>query len=110
MERLFVYGTLAPGRVNHHIVENIPGKWEPAIVRGKLIDQGWGADMGYPGIILAKDGDEVSGFLFSSERLSEHWSMLDEFEGGGYKRELVKVKIATGKLLEAYVYSINQDD
>lgn len=110
MERLFVYGTLAPGRVNHHIVENIPGSWESATVTGKLIEQGWGADMGYPGIILEKDGDEVSGFLFSSQQLSKHWPMLDEFEGSGYKRELVKVKVANEKMLEAYVYSINQSD
>jgi len=45
-ERLFVYGTLAPGRPNEHILADVPGSWEPARVTGTLREEGWGAAMG----------------------------------------------------------------
>ena len=31
INRLFVYGTLAPGRANAHVLADIPGTWEPAL-------------------------------------------------------------------------------
>lgn len=34
MQRLFVYGTLAPGRENFAVVESIEGQWEEASVKG----------------------------------------------------------------------------
>ena len=39
-DRLFVYGTLAPGRSNEHILADVPGTWEPAVVQGTLIQEG----------------------------------------------------------------------
>ncbi len=45
-ERLFVCGTLAPGRPNAHILAEVPGSWEPASVTGTLRAEGWGAAMG----------------------------------------------------------------
>ena len=51
-ETLFVYGTLMPNCPNGHVLENIVGKFVPATVKGKLIDAGWSASMGYPGIRL----------------------------------------------------------
>jgi gamma-glutamylcyclotransferase (GGCT)/AIG2-like uncharacterized protein YtfP len=36
--RLFVYGTLAPGRPNEHVFAEIPGRWEAATVKGKLVE------------------------------------------------------------------------
>ena len=79
--RLFVYGTLAPGRPNAHVLADVPGQWEPATVTGTLRQQGWGAEVGYPGIVLDARGGEVEGFLFSSEHLAECWARLDAFEG-----------------------------
>jgi gamma-glutamylcyclotransferase (GGCT)/AIG2-like uncharacterized protein YtfP len=76
-QRLFVYGTLAPGRPNEHVLADVPGTWELATVRGRLLQQGWGADAGFPGIVLDEDGPEVHGMLFSSAMLSEHWKRLD---------------------------------
>ena len=107
MERLFIYGSLAPGRPNHDVLKDIPGSWEPASLKGKLLDKGWGATLGYPGIIPSDEGEEVQGFLFASEYLSEHWSMLDEYEGTGYKRITVQVKAESGEKIEAYVYALN---
>ncbi|HSE41878.1 MAG TPA: gamma-glutamylcyclotransferase, partial [Acidobacteriota bacterium] len=43
MKRLFVYGTLAPGRPNEHILGQIGGSFEPATVIGTLYQEGWGA-------------------------------------------------------------------
>jgi gamma-glutamylcyclotransferase (GGCT)/AIG2-like uncharacterized protein YtfP len=55
-DRLFIYGTLAPGRPNEHVLADVPGTWERATVRGKLLDEGWGAEVGYPGIALVGNG------------------------------------------------------
>ena len=52
MERLFVYGTLAPGQPNEHVLAAIGGTWEPAIDTGTLHQDGWGASLGNPGITL----------------------------------------------------------
>jgi gamma-glutamylcyclotransferase (GGCT)/AIG2-like uncharacterized protein YtfP len=106
VHRLFVYGTLAPGRPNEHVLADVPGKWEPATVTGMLLQEGWGAAVGYPGIILDKRGGEIEGFLFSSERLVEHWSRLDEFEGEGYERVLTTVNLKDGTAVDAYIYKL----
>ncbi len=81
LERLFVYGTLGPGRPNEHILSAIDGGWAPASVRGTLRQEGWGAALGYPGIDLDENGNEVAGFLFTAEKLADHWIALDAFEG-----------------------------
>jgi gamma-glutamylcyclotransferase (GGCT)/AIG2-like uncharacterized protein YtfP len=108
-ERLFVYGTLGPNRPNEHILKNIGGTFEDASVRGILYEKGWGAEMGYPGITLDKKGITVKGFLFSSERLNEHWSELDKFEGEAYERIMTKVEIIETKtVVDAFIYVLKQ--
>ncbi len=106
IDRLFVYGTLAPGRPNAHVLADVPGMWEPATVRGRLFAQGWGAVIGYPGIIPDDSGDEVSGLVFTSEELQRHWSRLDEFEGEGYERILIPATLQDGTQVDAYVYAL----
>ena len=109
MQRLFIYGTLAPGRANHKVLENIPGSWEAATLRGTLLKEGWGVAMGCPGIVPTEDGDEVEGFVFSSAHLVDHWPRLDEFEGEGYERVSVTVRVNGTHDVEAYVYALNRD-
>lgn len=106
IERLFVYGTLGPGRPNEHVLSAVGGSWEAATVTGTLRHEGWGAAMGYPGIDLAERGGEVEGFLFSSENLSRHWAALDEFEGEAYERVSAEVRRKDGSTVEAYVYTL----
>lgn len=106
---LFVYGSLAPGRPNAHVLADVPGTWEPAAVRGTLLQEGWGAAMGYPGIVLDPHGDRVEGLLFTSEALPEHWARLDAFEGAGYRRVLTVVARADGVAVDAYVYTLADD-
>ncbi len=108
MQRLFIYGTLAPGQPHHKVLEGIPGSWESATIRGALLQEGWGAEMGCPGIVPSVDGDEVEGFVFSSEHLSDHWSMLDALEGKGYQRESVVARVNGTHDVEAYVYALNR--
>lgn len=105
-ERLFVYGTLAPGRPNAHLLDDIPGTWSPATVRGTLYEEGWGAAVGYPGIVLDEIGAEVRGFIFSSGELAAHWRRLDEFEGEGYERVLAQATLENGTVVQAYIYAL----
>jgi len=104
--RLFVYGTLAPGRPNEHELAEVPGNWEPAIVKGTLLQEGWGAAVGYPGIVLDEHGGEVHGFIFSSKELSAHWARLDELEGDCYERVVASVELGDGTVVKAYIYAL----
>jgi gamma-glutamylcyclotransferase (GGCT)/AIG2-like uncharacterized protein YtfP len=104
IQRLFVYGTLKPGHANAHLLEAIGGTWQPASVIGTLLPVGWGADQGYPALMLDENGAEVHGVVFTSERLAQHWQALDEFEGDDYERVLTTARIEGGGTVEAYVY------
>ena len=106
MHSLFVYGTLGPGRPNAHFMEIIGGSWQQGYVRGNLREAGWGAAMGFPGIELTAEGTQVNGFVFSSDNLSAHWSMLDEFEGEGYQRVPVEVVLQDGSTLISEIYAL----
>ena len=105
--RLFVYGTLAPGRPNAHVLADVPGVWEPGTTTGTLVADGWGAAAGYPGIILDEHGDVVPGFLFTSAALVDHWPRLDAFEGDGYVRVRTRVTRQDGTAVDAYVYALS---
>ena len=107
-QRLFVYGTLAPGRPNDHVLSAIEGTWEEASVKGYLKPQGWGAEMGYPGIVLDDAGDEIKGYNFCSDKLDDHWDELDEFEGEDYKRVLIEVKTKDKRVVDAYIYILRE--
>lgn len=102
-ERLATYGTLAPGRPNHHHLADLEGKWLTGTVRGNLVQRGWGAELGYPALIPADDGDEIEVHLFLSPDLPQHWERLDAFEGAEYRRTPICVQTDTGPM-EAWIY------
>lgn len=106
-ERLFVYGTLAPGRPNAHVLADVAGTWTPATVTGTLHAEGWGAAQGYPGIVLDPHGAAVDGLVFSSDELAQHWARLDAFEGDGYERVVTQARLADGTIVEAFVYRLS---
>ncbi len=106
LDRLFVYGSLGPGRPNEYILEKIGGSWETATVNGNLRNEGWGSKLGYPGIDLDEMGDVVEGFIFTSENLSGNWADLDKFEGEAYERVLAKVKLKNGNIVDAYIFTL----
>lgn len=105
-DRLFVYGTLAPGHPNAHVLADVPGRWEPAVVKGRLLAEGWGSAIGYPGIVLDDAGEAVHGLVFSSDELAAHWARLDEFEGEGYERVPASAQLEDGSVVPAYVYAL----
>ena len=105
---LFVYGSLGPGRPNEHVLANIGGSWQTACVRGRLHEEGWGAELGFPGISLDEAGEHVEGFLFSSERLADYWAELDAFEGEAYERVLARVELDDRSVVEAYIYTLRR--
>ncbi len=104
--RLAIYGTLAPGRVNHHMVSMIQGTWREGIVRGHLSEDGWGATYGFPGIRLDPDGDEVVVQVLESPDLPAHWERLDDFEGAEYARVSVDVE-TEGGVIKAQIYTVS---
>ena len=106
MERLFVYGSLQPGGDNEHVLADLSGCWEAGSVRGRLLSEGWGANLGYPGILLDRNGSTVSGFVLSSVELCTAWEMLDEFEGPEYKRCLVSARLQSGNTVTANIYAL----
>ncbi len=106
LDRLFVYGSLQPGGDNAHILSDLSGHWEPGVVHGTLMSEGWGADLGYPGIVLDDNGPRVAGFVFSSVELGTAWKMLDEFEGQEYERQSVSVELQSGGRVMANIYAL----
>lgn len=103
--RLAVYGSLAPGKENHHQMAGMAGDWSKGTVRGRLHQVGWGASQGYPGLELDPAGDTVAVEVFTSTDLPAHWGRLDRFEGADYRRTLVTVETEAGPL-KAYIYSV----
>lgn len=90
-QRLAVYGTLAPGRSNHHVVAPYGGTWTTGRVRGDLVQLGWGAAAGYPALRVRADGPWVRVHVLESTRLPAAWPDIDAFEGREYRRILVPV-------------------
>ena len=101
--RLAVYGTLAPGRPNHHQLASLSGRWRSGIVTGRLVEQGWGAHLGYPALVLDDQGPPIDVQLFESADLRDHWLRLDAFEGDGYRRARCRVETADGTVA-AWIY------
>lgn len=101
--RLAVYGTLGAGRPNHHHLAPLGGVWSRGVVRGRFQEKGWGAEMGFRGLRLDPEGEEIGVELLESDALADHWDRLDAFEGAEYRRVVVTVKTAAG-CVDAFIY------
>ena len=88
---LAVYGTLAPGQPNHHVLAPLGGEWTDGLIEGDLIPLGWGAALGYPGFRPRAGGDAVAVKVLTAPSLASAWPDLDRFEGPGYRRILVPI-------------------
>ena len=104
MDRLFVYGSLQPGGPNAHILETLHGDWQPASIRGRLVNDGWGSSIGFPGLIIDSDADEIPGHVLRSADLASNWARLDAFEGDEYRRITTQVSLDNGDSVLAQVY------
>lgn len=96
--RLASYGTLAPGRANHHQLDGLTGTWRAGTVNGTLAMNGWGADFGYPVLTLDPAGPAVEVWVFESPDLPAHWARLDTFEGPGYRRAVATAATPDGDI------------
>lgn len=103
--RLATYGTLSPGRVNHGQLAMLKGRWLQGTVRGRLLDAGWGTEIGFPGLVLDPGGPVVEAHVFESLELPAHWSRLDEFEGPDYRRVITEVDTPEG-IVTAWIYVV----
>ena len=101
--KLVVYGTLAPGNVNHHIISKIQGTWEVCIVNGSVNENN-----GLPLFVWQPSAPPIKAQLFSSDTLPGWWDRLDEFEGSDYKRILVPIS-KTNRMAIANCYVAAQN-
>jgi gamma-glutamylcyclotransferase (GGCT)/AIG2-like uncharacterized protein YtfP len=96
-ETLAVYGSLAPGQANHHIVAPLGGEWTGGVVEGELLPAGWGTGLGYLGFRPLAGGGTIAVQVLTAAALTTAWPMLDEFEGPEYQRILVPVFSVDGE-------------
>jgi gamma-glutamylcyclotransferase (GGCT)/AIG2-like uncharacterized protein YtfP len=104
MNRLFVYGSLAPGESHYFILSPLVGRWQKASVRGRLYPDGNSGTRSWPGLKLDPQAEVVPGYLFTSRQLARHWQQLDDFEGSFYRRVRARVKLEDGNSVIAYLY------
>jgi gamma-glutamylcyclotransferase (GGCT)/AIG2-like uncharacterized protein YtfP len=90
-ETLAVYGSLAPGQPNHHVVAPLGGEWTDGVVEGDLYPVGWGAALGYLAFRPHVGGPAVAVKVLTAPGLAAAWPDLDRFEGAEYRRILVPV-------------------
>lgn len=88
---LATYGTLAPGKPNHHRLAHLGGRWTTGTLRGHLVETGWGVALGFPALKLDPDGEPIDVHLLISDLLPEQWDWLDAFEGAEYRRSEVQI-------------------
>jgi len=96
--RLASYGTLAPGRVNAHQLDDLKGQWRSGTVRGHLTQAGWGVHLGFPGLVLDPAGDTIDVQIFDSPDLPAHWDRLDAFESEAYRRVVTGARTEHGEV------------
>src|SRR3546814_4315347 len=89
---LAIYGTLAPGKVNHHHIADLGGTWRDAAVRGSLGRVPCGIHEGLPAIVLGPAQPLHPLKLLASEALPASWDHLDAFEGEEMQRLLVPLE------------------
>ncbi len=105
--RLAVYGTLAPGQCNHHIIAPLRGSWTEGSVRGVLHNAEWVTAGGFPSFTHDPNGALVPVQVLESADLPRHWERLDQFEGSEYRRIVVPVETANG-IVQANIYTTSK--
>jgi gamma-glutamylcyclotransferase (GGCT)/AIG2-like uncharacterized protein YtfP len=101
---LMIYGSLAPGEINHGQLAGLVGTWTRGWLNGDRVTIGWGAAKGYLALYWRHDGPRVPGWLFRSADLPERWPRLDAFEGPDYRRLLAPLWTDGGLAAVGYVY------
>lgn len=103
---LFVYGSLAPGHPNGHLLAPLRGTWKRGTVKGFLHEKSVSEGYQYWGVELDRRGDTIRGQLFSSPGLEKFWDTLDAFEGEDFRRVVTVVDLPNGKQVKAFIYEL----
>jgi gamma-glutamylcyclotransferase (GGCT)/AIG2-like uncharacterized protein YtfP len=104
--RLAIYGTLAPGKVNHHHIAELGGTWHDAAVRGHLDRVPCGIHQGLPAIVLDPAAAPHPLKVLVCEHLPAAWARLDAFEGEEMQRLLVPLEGEGGVAGIANIYAL----
>ena len=103
--KLFVYGTLIPGRENHQILKDVEGNWGKFSVNGSIVEiDGLKYFQWIP-----KEKEIIEGQLFESNNIIKYWKEIDRFEGQKYERQLACQKERDNLMVFTY-YAKNQDN
>ena len=107
---LIIYGTLAPTQPNHSKIEHIKGEWRKGSIKGTLVNEGWGAALGYFGFKHTAPEEQVTvpAYILISDELADYWPYLDDFEGEGYRRLLANYELENGEVGVGNIYAINE--
>ncbi len=102
---LFVYGTLR-NDYNLKLKDKVSNELEyigSAKIGASLYDLGK-----YPGAIKENTKSEVMGDVFLINNPERVFKILDKYEGNKFSRERNRVRLRSGKLINAWVYWYNQ--
>ena len=91
-----MYGTLAPGEVNEHVLATLDGSWVPAGSFGAPHAEGWALTNGLPALQLGPAAAAVAGQIFRSDIFARHWAKVDEFEGEASRRVIAHAELING--------------
>jgi len=105
---LAIYGTLAPGKANHHHIAELGGTWHDAAVRGRLDRVPCGIHEGLPAIVLDPAAAPHPLKVLVCEHLPAAWPRLDAFEGDEIQRLLVPLEGADGATGVANIYALRR--
>ncbi len=102
---LFVYGTLR-NDYNLKLKNQVAKDFEyigRAKVEASLYDLGK-----YPGAIKENNKNEVVGDVFLIENPDRTFKILDRYEGNKFTRNKSRIRLRSGKSIDAWVYWYNQ--
>lgn len=103
-QKFVVYGTLAPGEINHSIILDIQGHWEDCKIIGEL-----DKSKSIPYFNWNPKGQLIDAKLFSTAELPDCWKRIDRFEGEQYRRLLIPVLRERGiAIANCYVENLNR--
>ncbi len=102
---LFVYGTLRNDynlKLKNQVAEDLEYVGR-AKIEASLYDLGK-----YPGVVKEKNKNEVIGDVFLIKNSDRTFKILDRYEGDKFTRDKSRVRLRSGKSIDAWVYWYNQ--